>query len=91
MGSQRYNPPATAIEITFIAHVALFVGSRSSMKLQSLGYNLNINWSPDGNYIVAGNSSNNVIVWDIRTGNQVRKRKFNYEVMAMNLITINYT
>jgi WD40 repeat protein len=50
------------------------------MKLQSLGSNLYLDWSPDGNYIVTGNSTNHVIVWDVRTGNQLKKKKFNYEV-----------
>lgn len=50
------------------------------MKVQTSGGNLNMAWSPDGNYVVVGNKSDNVFVIDVRSGHQVAKRKFAYEV-----------
>jgi WD40 repeat protein len=58
------------------------------MKVQSLGSNLNLDWgsaSPSsdggGHYLVVGNKNDQVLVIDIRTGNQLKKRRFNYEVL----------
>ncbi len=50
------------------------------MKMQSLGSNINMDWSPCGHYLVVGNKSDNVCVIDVRTGNTVKKKKFHYEV-----------
>lgn len=61
------------------------------MKLQSLGSNLYLDWSPDGNYIVTGNSTNHLIVWDVRTGNQLKKKKFNYEVKLFHFLFLILT
>jgi WD40 repeat protein len=54
--------------------------SKASMKIQTLGGNINMDWSPCGNYIVVGNKSDYLVVLDVRTGNQIRKKKFLYEV-----------
>jgi THO complex subunit 3 len=50
------------------------------MKIPTLGSNLNMSWSPDGNYLAVGNKSDQLLVLDVRTGNQIRRRKFPYEV-----------
>ena len=50
------------------------------MKMQSLGSNINMDWSNCGNYIVIGNKTDNICVMDVRTGNICKKKKFHYEV-----------
>jgi WD40 repeat protein len=50
------------------------------MKIQTLGGNINMDWSPCGNYLAVGNKSDYVVVVDVRTGNQLKKKKFHYEV-----------
>jgi WD40 repeat protein len=54
--------------------------SKAAMKIQSLGSNINMDWSPCGNYLVLGNKSDYILVLDLRTGNQLKKKKFHYVV-----------
>lgn len=54
--------------------------SRAAQKMSSLGSNINMSWSPCGNYIAVGNKSDNLVVLDVRTGTQCKKQKFLYEV-----------
>jgi WD40 repeat protein len=72
-----------------------FTGPRAGMKVQSLGSNLNMDWgSPSplsdggGHYLVVGNKNDQVLVIDIRTGNQLKKRRFNYEVLVPSFISL---
>lgn len=39
-----------------------------------------MDWSPCGSYIAVGNKSDHLVVLDVRTGNQFKKKKFSYEV-----------
>lgn len=54
--------------------------SRATNKISSLGNNLNMAWSPDGNFLAVGNRSDQIVVLDVRTGSTIRKKKFPYEV-----------
>lgn len=54
--------------------------SKPAMKLSSMGNNLNTSWSGDGNYIAVGNRNEYFMVFDVRTGTSIRKKKFTHEV-----------
>ena len=53
-------------------------GRHASMKINSLGGNINISWSIDGKYLAVGNKADNLIILEVATGKQLKKYKFNY-------------
>lgn len=54
--------------------------SKPALRLSSLGGNLNLSWSRDGQYLVVGNKSEYFVIFDTKTGMQVHKKKFPHEV-----------
>jgi THO complex subunit 3 len=48
--------------------------------LKTTGENINIAYSPDGQYIAVGNKDDNISVVDTRKRKVVKRTKFNYEV-----------
>jgi WD40 repeat protein len=58
--------------------------SRATMKLATLGSNLHLAWSRDGNYLVSGSRSDYFLVFDVRTGSLLAKKKFPYEVSCFS-------
>lgn len=53
---------------------------KAATKLTSLGGNINMAWSPSGNYVAVGNKSDYLSVYDVRTATMVKKRKMRFEV-----------
>ena len=46
-----------------------------TMKILTLGSNINMSWSPNGKYLAVGNKSDSVIIIEVSTGKQVKKFK----------------
>jgi THO complex subunit 3 len=51
--------------------------------IQTPGQNINVAWSPDGNYIAVGNKHDVVSIIDVRKNQIVKNQEFKYEVNEM--------
>lgn len=77
MGHSRFS---FIFQLSYFRSSLLPLASKAAMKIQTLGGNINMDWSRCGNYIAVGNKSDYLVVVDVRTGNQLKKKKFHYEV-----------
>lgn len=51
--------------------------------MQTAGQNLNMIWSPNGEYIAVGNRMDNLMVLDVTASKQFKKVTFGYEINEM--------
>jgi THO complex subunit 3 len=59
---------------------ALDPKGRNSFEVKSTGENINIAFSPDGQYVAVGNKDDHISVIDTRKRKAVKRTKFGYEV-----------
>lgn len=54
--------------------------SKPKMRLTTLGSNINMSWSPNGDYIAVSTSSDKLMVLNLSTGTTSKKMAFSYEI-----------
>ena len=54
--------------------------SRAAGKIGTTASNINIKWSPDGNYVAVSNRMDQLSVLDVRTMKHLKRLKASYEV-----------